>query len=152
MKRCAPALVHGVGVRPRLDEVGDDSPLLLRVPFLRGASVGGVVKRLGSSSVAGPHGGALSHQRFGHVPMMGGGGDVESGVPRVHVMADWEKEVGLCFLASGTSSERGTRQIGPLLQQPYHGRLVAICDVSKEGTQAGLTRCLIRLCHCYRLP
>ena len=65
---------------------------------------------------------------------------------------DWEKEVGLCFLASGTSSERGTRQIGPLLQQPYHGRLVAICDVSKEGTQAGLTGCLIRLCHCYRLP
>src|SRR5580704_14770473 len=98
------------------------------------------MERLGSSSVAGANFSTLCDERLRDASVMGGGGNMQSGVAGVDVMPDREKEVGLRILAARTGPEGAASQVRPLAQDSRGPHLVARGDRSEECTH----RCLIR--------
>ena len=107
MQRGYTALVHGVGVCARIDEVGDQLALRIRIPVVHArASIRGVVERFGSPAVASANRGAVCEERLCESSLMGGGCDMQSRVARVDVMANRDKEVGDWILAAGSDPKR----------------------------------------------
>ncbi len=118
MDRRHPAVVHGVRVRPRRDEQGDDFTLRCGIPVLGPwASVGRVVKRLGTHAVAGAHVGPCCHEQCESTALMRCRGDVQRSVTRVDVMTNRTEEVPVSIATARPDVKRTVHEDGRRLDQ-----------------------------------
>jgi hypothetical protein len=149
-----PALVDRVRVRTDIDEVRDHVALGTGIAQV-GASVGGVVERFCSSTVARANCCAAGDDHLGESPLMGGRRNVQRRVPRVDVMADRNEEVRLGILAARAGPERTVGEAGFLIEQSHDLELVARRDRGEEREQrsvVGLVGLPIGHGHRTRLP
>lgn len=94
MQRCHAALVQRVGKRTCSDEKCDHVTLPGRIPSrVARSAVGGVVQRLGATSVASANLCALRDQQLGDLGRMRGSSDVQRGVATADVMMNRSQKV-----------------------------------------------------------
>jgi hypothetical protein len=131
-----PALVYGVRIRSRFDEVRDHLPLGLAAPFAyAGPSVCGVVEWLRTPSVASTNPCTVCDEHLGEVPAKRGGRNVQRRVSRVHVVANRGEEIRLGVLAARSGSDRTRCETWRGLKATRRLEAIFRSDRTEEGEQ-----------------